>query len=79
MERWGWSSWCIWTEARIPAKARSSEAAKKRRREEEKKRRREEEKKRRREEGEKILLRCPFASLRLCMKLKKDQSNVIER
>jgi hypothetical protein len=39
MERWGWSSWCIWTEARIPAKARSSEAAKKRRREEEKKRR----------------------------------------
>jgi hypothetical protein len=71
MERWGWSSWCIWTEARIPAKARSSEAAKKRRREEEKKRRR--------EEGEKILLRCPFASLRLCMKLKKDQSNVIER
>jgi hypothetical protein len=48
MERWGWSSWCIWTEARIPAKARSSEAAKKRRREEEKKRRREEEKREKR-------------------------------
>jgi hypothetical protein len=63
MERWGWSSWCIWTEARIPAKARSSEAAKKRRREEEKKRRREEEKKRRgRKDSSSLPLRF-FAAL----------------